>query len=142
MGVGKAIAMNGFPNTAGDVRARLVASGDCLLWPGAIHHGQPVARLGGQIVPVRRLLWREEFGEPPARLVRDCGEPRCCRPSHMRPGGARAVPLPKMRERCAQGHLLTPDNVEEIAGGIRLCKECGRTSMSRFVEGLRRLRTQ
>lgn len=77
-----------------------VAEGDCWLWRGyTTSNGIPYGYMGGQRLPVRRIVWLLQLkpaqrladllrdGVPPAGPVlysTHCGEPMCVNPDHVR----------------------------------------------------------
>lgn len=67
----------------------------CWLWRGRTARGLPVARVGGTIVSVRRVLYQREYlgGQPLAatsRVAAGCGERRCVSPFHATIGPERS----------------------------------------------------
>ena len=66
-------------------KTRAIEEGDCLIWQGALHKGQPVMRTSVGTVSVRRvaLIARGVSLGGQMRATCRCGDPRCIAPGHV-----------------------------------------------------------
>lgn len=130
----------------------------CWFWVGAVFSNkaknkQPCMKLGGRVVPVRRLMYELEVGEihdAGVRVSVSCGHDLCVNPDHLRLRAGRDIGAEglesqkklrthKTRFRC--GHKVTKANSSHKSkDGYRYttCRRCELESKRKYARSERR----
>lgn len=96
-----------------DLLARTVEEGDCLLWTGHANAGRyPQWRLGGKLLPARRVVYEAVHGPLPSRLQvgTRCKNTLCVHPDCL---------VARSRASAMRGNVMRPDRKACITAARR-----------------------
>jgi len=113
----------------------LRADGACWLWSGAKVRGRAVVNYRGSMVSAPRLIKTiadRQWPDASSQACHSCDEPACLNPDHIWWGSnlenshdavAKGRLHHQKRTNCAQGHLLSGENLRH-SKGRRICRAC------------------
>lgn len=131
-------------------RVAVGAPDECWEWKGSlVPSGYGSVRSKGRVVGAHRKAYEDAHGPIPGGLLvrHTCDNPPCCNPAHLIVGTAadnardrtvRGRHHTSGQTHCAQGHLLSADNVYvRLDGRGRQCRTCGRVAWRRYAARLK-----